>query len=81
MKFQPVQPAQISPYDYMGKSVFTPARRDRFPPGISLQKPIGSHWFKNIHKMMEFYEDICLLFLTDRRHMRHKNTIEITMIC
>ena len=22
MKFQPVQPGQISPYDYMGKSIF-----------------------------------------------------------
>ena len=36
MKFQPVQPRQISPYDYMWKLNFVMARRDSFPPGIWL---------------------------------------------
>ena len=62
IKFQPVQPGHISPYDYMCKSIFTPASWDRFPPGIWLQRPIGSHWFKNFYKKMKFYKDICLLF-------------------
>ena len=34
MKFQPVQPRQISPYDYMWKLNFVPARWDSFPPDI-----------------------------------------------
>ena len=33
---------QISRYNYMEKSLFIPARRDRFLPGICLQKPIES---------------------------------------
>ena len=60
MKFQPVQHEQISPYDYMGKSVFIPVRRGRFPPGICLQKPIDS--LQNVHKMIKFYKVISLLF-------------------
>ena len=36
MKFQHVQPGQISLYDYMGKSIFIPARRDSFLPGLYL---------------------------------------------
>ena len=36
MKFQPIQPEQISSYDYMGKSDFIPARRDSFPSGTCL---------------------------------------------
>ena len=36
MEFQPVQPGQISTYDYMGKSIFILARRDSFPLGIGL---------------------------------------------
>ena len=36
MKFQPAQPRQISPYDYMWKLNFILARRDSFPPGIWL---------------------------------------------
>ena len=36
MKFQPVQPRQISLYDYMWKLHFVLARRDSFPPGIWL---------------------------------------------
>ena len=62
MKLQPVPPGQILPYDYMGKLIFITARRDRFPPDICLQKPVDSHWFKNVHKMIKFYEGICLLF-------------------
>ena len=49
--------------DYMKKSIFIPARQDSFPPGICLQKPIDSHWFKNVHRVMKFYKDICLLFV------------------
>ena len=62
MKFQPVQPGQNSPYDYMGKSSFIPARRDRSPPCICLIKTIDFHWFKNVHRMMKFFKDICLHF-------------------
>ena len=62
MKFQPVQPGQISLYDCMGKSIFIHVRQEKFPPGICLQKPIDSDWFKNFHKMMKFYKYICLLF-------------------
>ena len=36
MKFQPVQPGQVSHYDYMRKSSFIPARQDSFPPAICL---------------------------------------------
>ena len=36
MKFHPVQPRQISLYDYMWKLNFVLARRDSFPPGICL---------------------------------------------
>ena len=36
MKFQPVQPGQVSPYDYMWKSDFAPARQDSFPPSVCL---------------------------------------------
>ena len=44
MKFQLLQPGQISLYDYMGKSIFIPAKRDMFPPGICLQKLIGDDY-------------------------------------
>ena len=41
---QPVQPGQILPYDYyMGKPIFVSVRRNRFLPGICLQKPIDSN--------------------------------------
>ena len=36
MKFQPVEPGQILPYDYMRKLNFVLARRDSFPTGICL---------------------------------------------
>ena len=36
MKFQLVQPREISPYDYMWKLNFVLARWDSFPPGIWL---------------------------------------------
>ena len=36
VKFQPVQPRQISPYDYMWKLNFVLARRESFPLGIWL---------------------------------------------
>ena len=36
MKFQPVQPGHISPYNYMWKLNFITARRDSFPPAICL---------------------------------------------
>ena len=76
MIIQPVQLGQISPYDDMGISNSIPAKRDRFPPGICLQKLTYSHRFKNVYKMMKFFKDICLLFfLTKWRHMRRKNTI------
>ena len=35
-EFQPVQPRQISPYDYMWKLTFVAARQDSFPPSICL---------------------------------------------
>ena len=62
MKFQPMYPGRISHYYYMAKSFFILAMRDRYPPGICLQKTINSHWLKNVQKMMKFYKDICLLF-------------------
>ena len=52
-------------FDNLGKSVFIRARRDRFPSGICLQKPVDFHSFKNIDSLMNFYKDICLLFFTD----------------
>ena len=61
MKFQLVQLGQIS--SYMGKSIFIPARPNRFPPGICLQKPIDFHWFINVHKMMKFYRYMFTFFL------------------
>ena len=36
--------------------------------------------FKNVHKMMKFYKGICLLFSHRWRHMRRKNTIELTFL-
>ena len=53
---------EVSPYGNKGKSVFIPTGRDMFRSSICLQKPIDSHWFKNIHKMMKFNQGICLLF-------------------
>ena len=35
-KFQLVQREHISPYDYMWKLNFVPARQESYPPGISL---------------------------------------------
>ena len=61
MKWQPTQPGQTLPYDYMEKSISIPARRDKFPTGICLQKPLDFPWFKNVNKMMKFSKDICLL--------------------
>ena len=109
IKFQPVQPGRISPYDYMKKLNFIPVRRSRFPPGICLHLYIFSsnssfwswhlrktiiyfHWFKYVllellspqlwllflDKMMKFCKGVCLLFFS--RHMRRKNTIEISSI-
>ena len=37
--------------------------------GICLQKPIDSHWFKKVYKMMKFYKNIVYIFLTDWSHM------------
>ena len=95
MKVQPVHSGQISPYDNMGKSVFIPESWDMFPQVSSLQITIDFYWFENVcfvacsvqiqmclfffHKMMKFYKGICS-FLIDLRQMRHKNTIEISMI-
>ena len=31
---------------------------------LLIKKPIDSHSFKNIHKMMKFYRDNCLLLFT-----------------
>ena len=78
MKFQPLQPEPISPYNYMSKSTFNPPRRDRFPPDICLQKPIDSHWFKNVYKMMKFYKSF--VFFSQIHIMPRKNTIEVTTI-
>ena len=36
MKFQPIQPGQISLSDYMGKPNVFPTRKDGLPPGICL---------------------------------------------
>ena len=36
MKFHPVQPGHISPYDYMWKLNFVQTRRGSFAPGICL---------------------------------------------
>ena len=52
MKYELVQMGQISSYAYMGKSILVPDTR--------LQKPIDSHWFKKVHKMMKFNKDISL---------------------
>ena len=39
-----IRPSETdSCYDYMEKLIFIPARRDRFLPGICLQKPTDSH--------------------------------------
>ena len=37
------------------------------------QKPIDSHWFKNVHKVMKFYKEICLIFSRRWRHMHRNN--------
>ena len=80
MKFRTVQPGQISSYDYIWALIFNPARRDRFPLGICLKKPIDSHWFKMFTKWWNFIKTFVYFFLTDWHHMRRKNTIEITTI-
>ena len=80
MKFQPVQPGQISPSDYMGKSIFIPAKRDRFPPGICLQNPKIPSDLKMFIKWWNSIKTFVYFFLTDRRHIRRKNTIEIATI-
>ena len=80
MKCQPVQPGQISAYDYMGKSVFIPARRDRFPSGVSLKKPQIPIDLKMFTKWWNSIKTFVYFFLIDRRHMRRKNTIEMTTI-
>ena len=45
IKLQPVQPRQISPYDYMWKLNFILARRDSFPPAIWLDLHAFSLYF------------------------------------
>ena len=75
-----LQPGRISPYNYMKKPIFITVKRDRFPPGICLQNLLDSHLFKNVHKIMKFCKDICLLFSHKWRHMHPKNRIEITTI-
>ena len=44
-----------------GEISFHPGKGSRFPTGLCLQRPIDSHWSKNVHKMMKFYKDIRLL--------------------
>ena len=70
MKFQLVQPRQISPYDYMWKLNFFLAMRDSFPPGILLDlqnwRFIDFHWFK-IFLLELFSLQLCLFFFHETR--------------
>ena len=77
MKFQPVQSGHIYPTITLGNQFSSWQGGTGF--GICLQNLIDYHWFKNVHKMMKLYKDICLL-LSHRLTSCRKNTIEKTTI-
>ena len=53
--FNPSSRDRFHPTITWGKSIFIPARWDRFP-----QELIDSYWFRNGHKIMKFFKDDCL---------------------
>ena len=50
-----------------GEITFHPGKAGQVSTGTCLQKPIDSHWFKKVYKMMKFYKDTCF-------HISHRLT-------
>ena len=72
MKFQPVQPGQISPYDYIGESSFLQARRDSFPRGICIN--VFTFSFKiPFHPTYEVWSDYMENFSSGKAESRQCN--------
>lgn len=66
---------------FHGEINFHPSKAGQVSPSSCLQKSVDFYWFKNAHKMMNFYKDIFFyIFFIDWRHMCRKNTIQIIKI-